>query len=101
MEKGVPDGPTGPEGKIGRPNYKSVRGALFNIEPPEAVVTVNGQEKGRASEFAKNEMIFVDMAVYDIVLSAPGYQPKAVRLIVAPTTGEARAVIKEKLKKEK
>jgi hypothetical protein len=100
LEKGVPDGPTGPEGSFHRPNYKTVGAVLFNVNPPDATVSVNGKEYGPASKWAKEEMQFRDMAVYQIDLAAPGYEPKTVRLMVAPTAGEIRATIREHLKKQ-
>ena len=99
LEKGTPDGPTGPEGKLKHPNYRTVRGALFNVEPPDAMVTVNGRDVGPASKFAKEELQFADMAVYEVLLTAPGHESKSLRILVGPTAGEVRANIKEKLKK--
>ena len=103
LEKGTPDGPTGPtwlsEGKLKRPNYRTVRDAVFNVEPPEALVSVNGREVGPASKFAKEDLQFADMAVYEVLLTAPGYQSKSLRILVGPAAGEVRANIKEKLKK--
>jgi serine/threonine protein kinase len=99
LEKGTPDGPTGPDGKLKRPGYRTVRGAVFNVEPPDAVVSVNGRELGPASKWAKEDLQFADMAVYEILLTAPGYESKSLRLLVAPTAGEVRANIRERLKK--
>jgi len=96
---GTPDGPTGPDGKLKRPRYRTVRGAVFNVEPPDAVVSVNGRELGPASRWAKEELQFADMACYEVLLTAPGYESKSFRLLVGPTAGEVRANIKEKLKK--
>ena len=100
LPKGTPDGPTGPEGSFRRPNYKTIGAVLFNVEPADALVFVNAKEYGPASKFQKDEMVFRDMAVYQVTLAAPGYEPKTVRLLVAPTAGELRATIKEKLKKQ-
>ena len=72
LPKGTPDGPTGPEGSFRRPNYKTIGAVLFNVDPPDAMVTVNGKEYGPASKWLKDEMTFRDMAVYQVVLSAPG-----------------------------
>jgi len=96
LEKGTPDGPTGPEGKLKRPNYRTVGAAVFNVDPPDTMVTVNGREQGLAS---KKDFHFPEMAVYEVLLTAPGYEPKALRVLVGPTAGEVRANIKEKLKK--
>jgi hypothetical protein len=100
LVKGTPDGPTGPEGKFRRPDYKTIGAVLFNVVPPDAIVTVNGKEYGPASKWVKDEMLFRDMAVYQVVLSAPGYESRTLRVLVAPTAGEIRTTIKEKLKKE-
>jgi hypothetical protein len=99
LEKGTPDGPTGPDGKLKRPNYRTVRGAVFNVEPPDAVVSVNGRELGPASKWVREDLQFADMAVYEVLLTAPGFESKSLRLLVSPTAGEVRANIKEKLKK--
>ena len=99
LEKGTPDGPTGPEGKLKRPSYRTVRAAVFNVEPPDALVTVNGHELGPASKWAKEDLQFADMAVYEVLLSAPGYESKSFRILVGPTAGEVRAKVKDKLKR--
>jgi hypothetical protein len=36
--------------------------------------------------------------VHDLTLSAPGYKPKLVRILVAPNAGKDRAKVAEKLK---
>jgi serine/threonine protein kinase len=99
LEKGTPEGPTGPEGKLKHPSYRTVRGAVFNVVPPDATVSVNGRELGPASKFAKEDLQFADMAVYEVLLTAPGYESKSLRILVGPAAGEVRANIKEKLKK--
>jgi len=99
LEKGTPDGPTGPEGKLKHPNYRTVRDAVFNVEPPDATIWVNGREIGPASKFAKEDLQFADMAVYEVLLTAPGHESKSLRILVGPTAGEIRANVKEKLKK--
>ena len=99
LEKGTPNGPTGPEGKLKHPSYRTVRAAVFNVEPPGALVTVNGRELGPASKWAKEDLQFADMAVYEVLLSAPGYESKSFRILVGPMAGEVRANVKEKLKR--
>jgi serine/threonine protein kinase len=99
LEKGTPDGPTGPEGKLKHPSYRTVRDAVFNVEPPSALVTINGRELGPASRWAKEDLQFADMAVYEVLLSAPGHESKSFRILVGPTAGEIRANVKERLKK--
>ncbi|MFI5197034.1 MAG: protein kinase [Thermoanaerobaculia bacterium] len=99
LEKGTPDGPTGPEGRLKHPSYRTVRDAIFNVEPPSALVTINGRELGPASKWEKEDLQFADMAVYEVLLSAPGYESKSFRILVGPTAGEIRANVKEKLKR--
>ncbi|MGZ5380455.1 MAG: serine/threonine-protein kinase [Thermoanaerobaculia bacterium] len=100
LEKGSPDGSTGPawlpEAKLKRPSYRTVRDAVFNVEPPEALVSVNGRVLGPASN---KDFQFAEMAVYEVLLTAPGYESKSLRILAGPAAGEVRANIKEKLKK--
>ena len=99
LEKGTPGGPTGPAGKIGRPDYQTTGLLRVSAEPPWATVTIDGKEMGPASRFSEQDMQFREQGVYDLVLTAPGYLPKSVRVLVSPTTGKDRAVVREKLKK--
>jgi hypothetical protein len=99
LEKGTPGGPTGPEGKLKRPSYRTIGSAVFNVTPPDAMVSVNGRELGPASKFTGEGIQFQDMAVYEVLLTAPGYESKSLRVLVGPTAGEVRANIREKLKK--
>lgn len=99
LEKGTPDGPTGPEGKIPRPDYQTTSLARFEVEPPFAIVSVDGREMGPASRFFQQDMLFREQAVFEVVLTAPGYQPKRVRILVSPSVGKERAIVREKLKK--
>ena len=98
LEKGTPEGPSGPEGKVRRPNYRTVGAARFVVDPPQAVIEVNGKYRGPASAYGDQDLILGEMAVYDVRLTAVGYEPKALRILVAPSAGEVRAVVKEKLK---
>ena len=69
------------------------------MEPPFATVTVDGHDMGPASRFLAQDMQIKEQGVYDVVLTAPGYQPRTVRVLVSPSTGKERAVVREKLKK--
>ncbi|MGE5346352.1 MAG: protein kinase domain-containing protein, partial [Acidithiobacillales bacterium] len=99
MKKGVGQGPPGPTGAFGRPQYRTVGGAVFDIEPPEATVTLDGKALGPASNWRSQELPLDRPAVHDVVLSAPGYEPLSLRVLAALTAGEVRANIREKLKK--
>ncbi len=99
LEKGAPDGPLGPQGKFRRPHYRTVRGAVFAIDPPDAVVNVDGKDLGPASKWATEELVLDAPGVHEVTLSAPDREPLTIRLLVANTAGEFQAKIKEKLKK--
>jgi serine/threonine protein kinase len=98
LAKGTPEGPTGSDWKVRRPNYRTVGPTRFVVDPPQAVVEVNGKFRGPVSAYSDQDLILGEMGVYDVQLTAVGYQPKALRILVAPTAGELRAVVKEKLK---
>ena len=99
LEKGSPDGPSGPAGKISRPDYQTVGLVRLDVEPPFATVTVDGHDMGPASRFQAQDMQIREQGVYDVVLTAPGYQPRTVRVLVSPSTGKERAIVREKLRK--
>lgn len=100
MEKGEPGTPSGPEGKMPSPDYKTVGPVRFEVKPPDATVTVDGRVIGAASQYRDKELKLHDPAVHDILLSAPGYKAKLVRVIAASSTDKEVATIKESLKKE-
>ena len=99
LEKGAPEGPLGPPGKFRRPHYKTVRGAVFNVDPPDATVNLDGKDLGPASNWATEELVLDAPGVHEITLSAPGREPMNLRVLAASTAGEFQAKIKEKLKK--
>jgi len=99
LEKGSPDGPTGPAGKIPRPDYQTAGLARLAVEPAFARVSVDGHDMGTAGRFVEQEMQFREPGAYDVVLTAPGYQPKRLRVVVSSASGKERIVLREKLKK--
>ena len=99
LEKGAPEGPLGPQGKFRRPHYRTVRGAVFALDPPDALVNVDGKDLGPASTWATEELVLDAPGVHEVTLSAPDREPVTIRLLVANTAGEFQAKIKEKLKK--
>jgi hypothetical protein len=99
LERGAPEGPLGPPGKFRRPHYRTVRGAVFAVDPPDALVSVDGKELGPASKWTSEELVLDAPAVHEVTLSAPGCEPLTIRLLVANTAGEFQAKIREKLKK--
>ena len=99
LEKGEPGGPTGPHGKVPRPDYRTAAFARLSVEPPFAIVTVDGHEMGPVSRFAQQDLQFQQTGAYDVILSAPGYAPRRVRVLVSPAADEERATIKERLRR--
>ena len=73
----------------------------FEVDPPETILSVNGREYGPAARFRNEDMLLGDMAVYDVVLLAPGYDSRTLRILASPAAGSPRAVVREKLKKQK
>jgi serine/threonine-protein kinase len=73
----------------------------LQIDPPDASVSEDGKYLAPASSFgAGSPMRLKGPAVHDLVLSAPGYKPKMIRVLVAPNAGKDVAKISEKLKRE-
>jgi serine/threonine-protein kinase len=83
------------------PAARTTGAVEFSVQPPEATITENGREIGPVSSFGSaSPLQLTGPTVHDLVLSASGYRPKLVRILVAPNAGKDRAVIKESLKKD-
>jgi hypothetical protein len=100
MEKGEPGTPSGPEGKMSSPDYKTVGPVRFEVKPPDATVTVDGRVIGAASQYRDKDLKLYDPAVHDVLVSAPGYKTKHIRIIASSSTSKELATVKESLKKE-
>ena len=71
----------------------------FEITPADAGVSEDGKALGPASDFGPASPLKLSgPRVHDLMLSAPGYKPKLVRILVAPNAGKPRAKVSEKLK---
>ena len=73
----------------------------FLVHPSDAVVSEGGRTLGPASSFGPGSPLRLrGPTVHDLLLSAPGYRPRLVRILVSENAGEDRAVVEEKLKAE-
>jgi eukaryotic-like serine/threonine-protein kinase len=71
----------------------------FEITPADAGVSEDGKALGPASDFGPaSPLKLPGPRVHDLMLSAPGYKPRLVRILVAPNAGKPRAKVSEKLK---
>ena len=71
----------------------------FEITPADAGVSEDGKALGAASDFGPASPLKLSgPRVHDLMLSAPGYKPRLVRILVAPNAGKPRAKVNEKLK---
>ncbi len=71
----------------------------FAVTPADAGVSEEGKALGTASDFGPGSPLKLSgPMVHDLMLSAPGYKPKLVRILVAPNAGKERAKVTEKLK---
>ena len=55
---------------------------------------------GTAEQFQEKELKLHEPAVHEVVLSAPGFKPKHIRVIAASSTNKDVVTVKESLKKE-
>jgi hypothetical protein len=94
--KGTPAGPTGPEGKIDRPDYHTTGRIRFDVKPKDAMVVIDGQAVGAASAFEETDLELNGPAVHEVAVLA-GDKKKTFRVLVSLTTGSLRATVKAKL----
>ncbi|MEO8431414.1 MAG: serine/threonine-protein kinase [Acidobacteriota bacterium] len=94
------------ESKVAYPKVASVADqtvgpVTFQVEPPDATVSEGSRVLGRASTFGPSSPLELrGPLVHDLVLAAPGYRPKSIRILVGPTADHDSAIVREKLKKE-
>jgi serine/threonine-protein kinase len=88
--------------RLPAPADRTTGAVEFAIEPPDATVSEGARTLGAATNFGPASPLELKggPAVHDLVLSAPGYKSKLVRILVAANAGRDRARIKETLKKE-
>jgi hypothetical protein len=90
-----------PFDKLPAPSDRTTGEVEFNVTPPEAVITEGGKTLGPASSFGPGSPLKLTRGtVHDLTLTAPGFKPMLVRVLVASNAGRDRAKISEKLKKE-
>ena len=71
----------------------------FTVVPPDAGLSEDGKSLGPASDFGPGSPLKLSgPMVHDLMLSAPGYKPRLVRILVAPNAGKELAKVNEKLK---
>ena len=87
--------------KLSPPADRTTAAVEFAVEPPEATVSEAGKALGPAASFGPGSPLQLEgPTVHDLVLAAPGYKSKLVRILVAANAGKDRAKVKESLKKE-
>ena len=73
----------------------------FLVHPSDAVISEGGRALGPVSSFGPGSPLRLrGPMVHDLLLSAPGYKPRLVRILVSENAGEDRARVEEKLKSE-
>jgi len=87
--------------KIPRVNVSAKGSVEFAVEPPDVTVSEEGKTLGPASSFnALSPLRLSGPMVHELLLSAPGYQSKTVRILISANADDDRAKVKEKLKRE-
>jgi hypothetical protein len=89
-----------PYTKLPGPVGQTVGPVVFQVDPPDAIVSEGGKTLGPASSFTDaNPLRLPGPTVHDLVISAPGYQPRSVRVLVGPSADKDKATVKVELKK--
>jgi hypothetical protein len=90
-----------PYTKLSSPNEQTVGPVVFEIDPPDAVISENGKALGAAGSFSSSSPLKLSgPMVHDLVISAPGRKSKPIRILVAPNADNPQAKVKAELKKE-
>ncbi len=88
--------------RLPAPADRTTGSVEFVIEPPDATVSESARTLGAATNFGPASPLELKggPAVHDLVLSAPGYKSKLMRILVAPNAGKDRAKVRETLRRE-
>ncbi len=85
--------------KLKGPSGRTVGPVEFQVAPPDATVSENGKPLGKASSFGPGSPLeLTGPTVHDLTLSAPGYDPRSVRILVSSNADRDRATVRAVLK---
>lgn len=93
--------------RLSRVEYPKLKGPLdrtvgpveFQVVPGDALVSEGGRTLGTASSLGPASPLRLSgPSVHDLVLSAPGYEPRTIRILVSPNADRERAAVKTELK---
>ena len=87
--------------KIPKLDDRTVGPVEFNVTPPDAELSEGGRVLGPVSSFGPGSPLrLTGPAVHDFTLTAPGYKPRHLRILVGSNAGRDVAKVKLELKKE-
>jgi len=90
--------------KVEYPKLKSPFGrtegpVVFAVTPPDAIVSEGGRTLGSAASFGPSSPLkLTGPTVHDLTISAPGYEPRVVRILVSSNADRDHATVKLELK---
>jgi hypothetical protein len=88
--------------KLKSPSDRTEGPVVFQVVPADAVVSDGTRALGAASSYgAASPLELHGPTVHDLTLSAPGYETRAVRILVSPNAGREKALVKVELKAAK
>lgn len=92
----------GPDGVVSTVRYTARRGAVFAIEPEDALVSVNNLQIGPANQFGGPDEIyeFPDAGKYEVRITAPGYRDEHIILTADPDSTTEVVRIARRMAKE-
>jgi serine/threonine-protein kinase len=86
--------------KLHGPTDRTVGPVEFQVSPPGAVISEDGKTLGPVSAFGPASPLKLSgPTVHDLVLTAPGFEPRIVRILVSSNADRERASVKVTLKK--
>ena len=86
--------------KLPAPFDRTTGAVEFQVEPSDTTVSEGSRELGLASAFGPASPLQLGgPMVHDLMLQAPGYKARLVRILVAPNAGRDRAKVKVSLKR--
>ncbi|MFN2386421.1 MAG: TonB family protein, partial [Thermoanaerobaculia bacterium] len=80
---------------------RASNGVAFDVQPPDAVVSVGGRILGVARHFhVESPLRLNGPAAYDLLFSAPGHTSRVMRVLIAPQAEEQVARLTVRLRRQ-
>jgi hypothetical protein len=82
-----------PPGELPPPDLRTAGALRFDVQPPDALVSLDGRALGPASRWSDADLSVPSPGVHEVRLSAKGRETAVLRVVASPLVEGARATV--------